>query len=693
MIRSIGRSLVARSVGSSVARNLMFSVREEDTLGPLVGRSVAMTSDWASLLASTFGPHRLENCFLNTAFAPFAEKFGFGLYVIRAAMLPTLAQGIQEELNVYIEDIALKRGICTIQAKSTEGTLCYNTIHAVAGHCMCKSKNANTASHPVFRLNEVPVLEIVTSWLHEMCQTPPEQMFTEIVANDYSYNLDQAMGWHTDKNCLLRKSTDIVSLSIGAPGIFCYQPDVRSAAQFLEFPFGTERRNTMIKAGLRGFVPLFSGDILLMSGTFQEYLCHKTLRFTTAAEDVSAKYPGSCDGSKKLLPVAVCRGLFRDRACITWRLITNHLPICPDGRPFGQYARMPRLPSMVGSSVGQVASLVHSQNVARKRLKFDPTAGRPRSTGQTTPVPEVTVGNPKQDQESESDWSVSVDEHEIDELDIPCNLVSEAAVDVATKPRDIAQGQVFAKIMEARNFVECLDEVNKKYDNMLQYADKDGRMAIESAMRKLSEKLVEGQRVKVLADISQKAAEGFSQLERFEGSYGAIVKSIPANDNGRSWTKGSTGNRRSRCLRILTTTRNVLTFIRNADVSRSQSSEGIISVRQDSPPEEIYIVQQGEPKFIMFEKAVRFKSFELGLNYNELSARYILQPLSKNGATVKEMDARYGRFYKLLTTVIIKEKRRQMILKDTSAWPHSIPWDVLNVWSMPMVIWLYREGK
>ena len=77
-----------------------------------------------------------------------------------------------------------------------------------------------------------------------------------------------------------------------------------------------------------------------------------------------------------------------------------------------------------------MADLVQSQNVARKRLKVDPAAGRPRSTGQTTPVPEATVdtaalpytvirpvrgsGNPKQDQESESDWSASVEEHEID---------------------------------------------------------------------------------------------------------------------------------------------------------------------------------------------------------------------------------------------------------------------------------------
>jgi hypothetical protein len=45
---------------------------------------------------------------------------------------------------------------------------------------------------------------------------------------------------------------------------------------------------------------------------------------------------------------------------------------------------------MIGTSVRQddamdavMADLVQSQNVARKRLKFDPAAGRPRSTGQT----------------------------------------------------------------------------------------------------------------------------------------------------------------------------------------------------------------------------------------------------------------------------------------------------------------------
>ena len=104
----------------------------------------------------------------------------------------------------------------------------------------------------------------------------------------------------------------------------------------------------------------------------------------------------------------------------------------------------------------------------------------------------------------------------------------------------------------------------------------------------------------------------------------------------------------------------------------------------------MYLVQQGGAKSITFN-AVRFRSFELVLNYHEILGRYLLQHLAKRGATAAEMDARYGRFYELLITVIIPEKRRQMNFKNASAWPDSIPWSVRNVWTMPVVLWIYKE--
>ncbi len=67
-----------------------------------------------------------------------------------------------------------------------------------------------------------------------------------------------------------------------------------------------KRRQAAIEGGLRGCVLLFAGDVLLMCGSFQECMQHKTLPFRPSggacAEavrvpsivgDVMAQYPGT----------------------------------------------------------------------------------------------------------------------------------------------------------------------------------------------------------------------------------------------------------------------------------------------------------------------------------------------------------------------------------------------------------------
>ena len=98
-----------------------------------------------------------------------------------------------------------------------------------------------------------------------------------------------------------------------------------------------------------------------MSGTFQEYLVHKTLHFQTEKLSVLAKYPGSNASSKLLLQSALSSGLLFDRACITWRLIKHHKSDCPELPSFP-------LPSMLGSSARQMDPVV-VQNFRHKRLK------------------------------------------------------------------------------------------------------------------------------------------------------------------------------------------------------------------------------------------------------------------------------------------------------------------------------------
>ena len=96
--------------------------------------------------------------------------------------------------------------------------------------------------------------------------------------------MNQTIPWHSDQSDLLSRNTDIVSVSLGCAGLFCYMPSEK--AQHSDFHKSLklgrdwhERRRAAIDSGLRGCVSLFAGDVLLLCGSFQECTQHKTLPF------------------------------------------------------------------------------------------------------------------------------------------------------------------------------------------------------------------------------------------------------------------------------------------------------------------------------------------------------------------------------------------------------------------------------
>ena len=53
--------------------------------------------------------------------------------------------------------------------------------------------------------------------------------FDEIVANIYSREKKQCAGAHTDQSRLLGETSDIVSVSLGAAGVFYWRPSLEGA--------------------------------------------------------------------------------------------------------------------------------------------------------------------------------------------------------------------------------------------------------------------------------------------------------------------------------------------------------------------------------------------------------------------------------------------------------------------------------
>jgi len=52
-----------------------------------------------------------------------------------------------------------------------------------------------------------------------------EDEFHQIVVNKYTRTRNESTPWHTDTNVLLKDSTEVLCISVGAPGIYCFQPN------------------------------------------------------------------------------------------------------------------------------------------------------------------------------------------------------------------------------------------------------------------------------------------------------------------------------------------------------------------------------------------------------------------------------------------------------------------------------------
>ena len=91
-------------------------------------------------------------------------------------------------------------------------------------------------------------------------------------------DLDGNVNWHSGATPLYDVSTDVLSVSGSALGLFCFQPRKRGFAQEITTASwnGEKRKAFFIENKLRGMVPLFPGDLLIMSGECQVHLDHQT---------------------------------------------------------------------------------------------------------------------------------------------------------------------------------------------------------------------------------------------------------------------------------------------------------------------------------------------------------------------------------------------------------------------------------
>lgn len=181
----------------------------------------------------------------------------------------------------------------------------------------------------MFNTDKVTPFKDVCDWLHDFHNVPRQEYFDEIVANVYSRQTNQYIGSHSDQNELLGATSNILSLSMGAAGVFFWHPSPSGELRgwlAKEAP----RHQTERDAGLWGCVPLLPGGLFLAAGTFQHELLHGSLNYTEAGnvDEVLDKW-SVCSEAQMLLKSAAYQRYFDntmpqpDRSVITFRRIAR----------------------------------------------------------------------------------------------------------------------------------------------------------------------------------------------------------------------------------------------------------------------------------------------------------------------------------------------------------------------------------
>ena len=115
-------------------------------------------------------------------------------------------------------------------------------------------------------------------WVNDKLGLERSLQFNELVTNEYEHAKEEYTPWHSDTSPLLDDEGLIVSVTLGAPGVFCFAP-FYGAESAREWFYKTEdhRKQCYVDKCVRGCVALWCGELMSLCGTFGEHIAHKSL--------------------------------------------------------------------------------------------------------------------------------------------------------------------------------------------------------------------------------------------------------------------------------------------------------------------------------------------------------------------------------------------------------------------------------
>ena len=221
----------------------------------------------------------------------------------------------------------------------------YRTVQGVVGECNCIYMYPGTQKHRPVHLDDgtdngsCGVLLDSISWLHDKLGIATQQggfrscQFNNVVASQYDYALGEYIPWHTDANELFGHNALIASVSLDSPGAFVFAP--RMGTDFANRWYHKNlaiRKEKQKQGGVRGVLPLFPGDVMIMCGTFQENMMHKTLPVSRITPSIFGDFPAVNPRLKDSLEelLAVMPSIRkRKRSVITFRRIARRIKPTP----------------------------------------------------------------------------------------------------------------------------------------------------------------------------------------------------------------------------------------------------------------------------------------------------------------------------------------------------------------------------
>ena len=240
-------------------------------------------------------------------------------------------------------------------------------------------------------------------------------------------------------------------------------------------------------------------------------------------------------------------------------------------------------------------------------------------------------------------------------------------------------------IQAVTNWLEYAANVRDSLEDMLETSDENKRAEIHSAISELYYKAQAWQNKKTVAEHGLHAYRLLEELKHFNASKSAwVMPPVHENPTHDLFVKGTTtSNQKS--LRLLIQVDLLYSMLRSGALE--QKGVRFNLGRFEGKDNEVYFIKRGEYTPIRFAAITHgpngfFKTLELSDKFETVIERYSLMNIPR--ATDHEKTD----FLKKFADVVEAEKRMQLI---NNLFPHALPWKVIDVWTMPVVIWI-RKG-